>query len=206
MVSRNDFCDIRTLFLAYLSVGKNVFGFDRRNLSGWACPRTSIPCLRPRTAEKAPEDRIPDLHDASSPIGPASRNPRSTKCFFPHFSSPGVGVFHFDFLLIFHGNSKRVTVASKLVSRNDSGDIRTLFLTYLSVRKFIFDFYRSKLSGWASARTSILRLGPGLPAGFSLRPPWGAAFIIKTRGFSPLPHDPGARFPGCTPRRRPLSQ
>ena len=103
---------------------------------------------------------------ASRPIRAAGR--------FPHprvSGSPGVRLLHFDFLPISHANSKRVTVASKLVSRNDSGDIRTLFLTYLSVRKFIVDFYRSKLSGWASARTSILRLGPGLPAGFSLHPP-----------------------------------
>ena len=90
--------------------------------------------------------------------------------FFAHFhrfllkgglwaSSPGVGMFHSDFLPILHENSKRVTVASKLVSRNDSGDIRTLLLTDLSAYKVISDFYRSKLSGWASARTSILRPG-----------------------------------------------
>jgi hypothetical protein len=68
-------------------------------------------------------------------------------------------MFHSDFLPILHENSKRVTVASKLVSRNDSGDIRTLLLTDLSAYKVISDFYRSKLSGWASARTSILRPG-----------------------------------------------
>jgi hypothetical protein len=67
-------------------------------------------------------------------------------------------MFHSDSLPILHENSKRVTVASKLVSRNDSGDIRTLLLTDLSAYKVISDFYRSKLSGWASARTSILRI------------------------------------------------
>ena len=35
--------------------------------------------------------------------------------------SPGVGLFHFDFLPNFQENSKRVTVASKLVSRNVAG-------------------------------------------------------------------------------------
>ena len=37
------------------------------------------------------------------------------------FRSPGVGLFHFDFLLNFQENSKRVTVASKLVPHNVSG-------------------------------------------------------------------------------------
>ncbi len=70
--------------------------------------------------------------------------------------------FTLDFPPNLHENSKRVTVASELVSRNDFCHIRVLLLAYLSVRKVVFGFYRSKPSGWASARTSILRLGPGL--------------------------------------------
>ena len=65
----------------------------------------------------------------------------------------GVGaaqMFFFDFLLRFRENSKVVTVASELRSRNDFGDIRTLLLAYLSVRKNVLRFYRTKLPGWAS--------------------------------------------------------
>ena len=45
----------------------------------------------------------------------------STRIPFPPGPAPGAGPFHFDFLLNSTENSKRVTVASKLVSRSVSG-------------------------------------------------------------------------------------
>ncbi len=134
--------------------------------------------------------------------------PRNT----PPPSSPGVGMFHSDFLPILHENSKRVTVASKLVSGNDSGDIRTLLLTDLSAYKVISDFYRSKLSGWASARTSILRLGPGLlrtredripVAQLAASPILAGQPESQLRSWPLTPFWPASRNPSCAAGRFP---
>ena len=62
------------------------------------------------------------IRDLVRSLTPAARHPPLSALPDPRvFRSPGVGLFHFDFLLNFNENSKRVAVASKLVSRNVAG-------------------------------------------------------------------------------------